>query len=85
MPESFIYSIAETNPDGCGTHAPEFVQFESKLTPEQIRTFQGILIDLNQESNNPLDTIENALKKFHKTNNIKGEITTQPFISQIYF
>lgn len=79
-----IYRVTETNIDGCGGSATEFVRFDAALSPAEEAEFRDALLAVKTGPDD-LDTgdiIEEALSRFGKHN---GTFCMAPYEGSIEF
>ena len=86
MPEN-IYAITETNVDGCGGTATEYVAFDAELDAETADALERYLAEAH-ETPGDLDTadyVEVALDILAKRANVVGRLVSSPIKGEIRF
>lgn len=77
-----LIHVAETNVDGCGGIADEYVEFECDLYKSHVETFNNLLMEakrqLQDEDAETVDFIEKALEDFYEQTGIHGKIVDSP-------
>lgn len=82
--KGFLYQVTESNVDGCGSQAVEYIRFQTDkpLTKDQMASFQDTLRQVKIQTHDDLTTtemIEDALLVFEATKDIKGKLSPSPF------
>ena len=88
--KGFLYQVTESNVDGCGSQAVEYIRFQTDkpLTKEQMTSFQNTLCLVKRQNHDDLttsDMIEDALVIFGRINDIQGELCASPFAGGFEF
>lgn len=83
-----LYIITETNVNGAGEHAIEYVRFSKILQADQVKTLEACLKQVKETTTGDYSTaelIEIALDRFEADTGITGTLTFVPFYGNIKF
>lgn len=86
-----IYAITETNVDGCGGNATEYVRSPRILTADEKKALQAILEESKSMASDPdlnwstSDMIEHALLDFRESYDIDVFLCSTPITGEICF
>ena len=75
-----IYAVTETNVDGCGGDATEYVAFDADLTDDQVAALRDSLAAAHEAPGDPdtADCVELALDAFKIMTGIDGIVVSSP-------